>query len=70
MYEKVLDLVSQYISGKNAHNIIANIHNYDRWSSFDKHHKSASYCAEKMREYGIGTEIFMVPADGEKTYGD
>ena len=70
MYKKVLDLISQYISGKNAHNIIANIHSYDRWSSFDKHHKSASYCAEKMREYGVETEIFMVPADGKSTYGD
>lgn len=70
MFERILDEVSPHISGTNALDIVAHIHDHDRWSSFDRHHMAAEYCLAKLKEYGIEAEVFTVPADGESTYGD
>lgn len=70
MVDKLLDLVLPYLSGVNALDIITHIHDHDKWSSFDGHHRAAEYCSAKLEDYGLEAEIFTVPADGESTYGD
>ncbi|HIE50165.1 MAG TPA: DUF4910 domain-containing protein [Armatimonadetes bacterium] len=70
MFRQILDMLSPYVSGVNALDLIAHIHDYDRWSSFDQHHQAAQYCRAKMEEYGLEAEIFSLPADGETLYGD
>jgi len=70
MIGRVLDAVSPYLSGINALDMIAHVHDHDRWSSFDRHHEAAKYCVSKLLEYGLEAEVLTVPADGESTYGD
>lgn len=70
MIEHLLETVSPYLSGANALDMIAHIHDHDRWSSFDRHHEAAEYCVSKLLEYGLEAEVLTVPADGESTYGD
>ena len=70
MIEHLLETVSPYLSGANALDMIAHIHDHDRWSSFDRHHEAAKYCVSKLLEYGLEAEVLTVPADGESTYGD
>jgi aminopeptidase-like protein len=68
--EHLLKTVSPYLSGVNALDMIAHIHDCDRWSSFHMHHKAAEYCLSKLLEYGLEAELLTVPADGESVYGD
>ncbi|MEM3693189.1 MAG: DUF4910 domain-containing protein [Candidatus Bathyarchaeia archaeon] len=70
MFRRIFDTIGPYVSGTNALDLIAHIHDYDRWSSFDRHHEAALYCLRKLEEYGLEGEIFELPADGEKLYGD
>jgi len=70
LFVKLLNKISPYISGVNALELIKHINDLDRWSSFDKHHETALYCIDTMKGYGLETEMFQLPADGEKTYGD
>jgi aminopeptidase-like protein len=70
MFRKLFDMIGAQISGTNALDLITHIHDHDRWSSFDRHHEAALYCLRKMEEYGLEAEIFELPADGEKRYGD
>ena len=70
MFRHLLDEVSTRISGTTALDMIAHIHDLDRWGSFDRHHQTSRYCVARMREYGLDAEITPAPADGETRYGD
>ncbi len=70
MFRHLLETLSTSASGITALDMIAHIHDLDRWGSFDRHHETSRYCLARMREHGLDGEITPVPADGETRYGD
>lgn len=70
MFKPTLKAIEPLLSGENALDIAAHIHDLDRWSSFDRHREASRYCCEKMKQYGLEAELFPIPADGESIFGD
>ncbi len=70
MFKPTLKTIEPLLSGENALDIVAHIHDLDRWSSFDRHREASRYCYEKMKQYGLEAELFPIPADGESVFGD
>jgi len=70
MFKSVLRTISPSVSGANTLDMVAHIHDLDRWSSFDRHREASRYCYEKMKQYGLEAELIPIPADGESVFGD
>jgi len=59
------------LSSEKIFNHIVNIYTNDRWSSFDKYHKTLLYCKSVMKEIGLeDIEVFSTPADGKTRLDD
>ncbi len=71
MLETIYEALAGELSGENAHQMAARIHAFDRTCSYDSFGKSARYCFERMREFGLESpEHLTFPADGKQVYGD
>ena len=71
MFHHIQRLVETELSGDNAKEVTAGIHQYDRWSTFSMYRRSGNYIASRMREYGLEqVELVEIRADGETRYGD
>ncbi|MDP6779692.1 MAG: DUF4910 domain-containing protein [Candidatus Latescibacteria bacterium] len=71
MLERIYEMLAGELSGENAKEMAARIHAFDRTCSYDNFSKSARYCLDRMREFGLQSpELLKFPADGKQTYGD
>ena len=71
MLERIYESLAGELSGENARQMAARIHALDRTCSYDSFGKSARYCLDRMREFGLESpELLSFPADGKQVYGD
>jgi len=71
MFTDIKNKVEKVLSGKEAEKLTEGLSHFDRWSAFDQYRLGGSYCAARMREYGLeDIEVMQIPADGETKFGD
>ena len=71
MFRSIAEVIARELSGHRGKNHAIEIHRTDRFSSFDRYHDTAQYCADQMRAVGLdGVEQAPCKADGRTAYGD
>ena len=68
---RTLNTIRHELSGDVAKQHATEIWERDRWDSWDRHHQTAQYVAEQLRQIGLdGVEVIPYKSDGRTRYGD